>query len=156
MMLQGQSREAEGRGKFGLYEVIEAYRMPFYLAAAVEAVGYAGRFGVPVRTDCARAIAYLERLRRTRSERMKARRAPARVIRRLPPEVVAAQCTGGNWQGGWQWRAERARVLASLLAGCCPADALPQGEPSGASALEQAAAALGALVSRESLGRGVQ
>lgn len=155
MSVQGQTGTAEGRDRFGLYEVIEAYRMPFYLAAAVEAVGYAGRFGVPVRTDCARAMAYLVRLRRARSDCMKARRAPARAIRRLPPEVVAAQCTGGNWEGGWQWRAERARVLVSLLAACCPAEALPQGEPSGADALQQAAAVLSALVSRETLGRGV-
>ncbi len=149
--------QAERRGgageKIGLYDVIEAYRMPYYLGAAAEAVAFAGRWGSTVQTDCARAIAYLARLQKTRSDRMKPHRVPVRVARRLPPAETAAAITGDKWPGGWQWKAERVAALTCLLALCCPAGAVPPGVPVGAAALQQAADLLLLIVRREPMGR---
>lgn len=141
----------------GVYEVIEAYRMPYYLAAAFEAVVTAGRFGVPVRTDLARALAYLNRLQRCTSDVMKPKPAPHAVQRRLPPGKVAERLVGaGKWPGSWQHASERMSVAERLLAAVCQRRVIDDGWTlTGKPALERAAEILSRLLERQPVGRDV-
>lgn len=141
----------------GVYEVIEAYRLPYYLGAAFEAVVCAGRFGVPVRTDLARALAYLNRLQRCTSDAMKPKPAPHAVQRRLPPGQVAGQLVGaGKWPGSWEHEPGRWAVAVLLLAAVCQRQIIDgQGTLTGKPALDRAAEILSRLVEREPAGRDV-
>jgi hypothetical protein len=140
----------------GVYEVIEAYRLPYYLAAAFEAVVCAGRFGVPVRTDLARALAYLNRLQRCTSPAMQPRPAPHAVQRRLPPLDVAMRLVGaGKWDTAWQHRHERWIAASSLLCAVCQRQVLGAEMTTGPAALKAAAAVLTEIVGRQTAGRDV-
>lgn len=104
----------------GVYEVIEAYRLPYYLAAAFERVVCAGRFGVPVRTDLACALALLGRLARCTVPAMQPRPAPHSVQRRYPPVDVARRLVGrGDWLSSWECQPARSEVAALLLLAVC-------------------------------------
>lgn len=140
----------------GVYEVIEAYRLPFYLAAAFERVVCAGRFGVPVRTDLACALAHLARLGRSKSPAMQPKPAPHAVQRRLPPVDVAARLVGaGKWPGAWEKVPARSEVAALLLLAVCQRAVVGQLCTSGPTALLRAAAILSQIVRQETSGRDV-
>lgn len=140
----------------GVYEVIEAYRLPYYLAAAFEAVVCAGRFGVPVRTDLARALAYLNRLQRCTRPAMQPRPAPHAVQRRLPPVDVVERLVGaGDWQSSWEHLHARWVAAAGLLCTVCQRQVLGENAVTGAAALKIAVEALTEIVGRETAGRDV-
>ncbi|EKE68713.1 hypothetical protein [Oceanibaculum indicum] len=138
----------------GVYEVIEAYRLPYYLAAAFEAVVCAGRFGVPVRTDLARAVAYLNRMQRCTTPAMKPKPARASVQRRLPPSKVTGLLVGaGKWPGSWQHESERAGIAALLLLSVCQVSVLGNHVTTGPNALLIAAHYLTEIVNAPVQGR---
>ncbi len=126
-----------------LYDVIEAYRLPFYLGAAVEAVGYAGRYSSSVRMDCTRALAYLTRLGRTTSPRLQPMPAKASVVAHFPPAAVADALVAG-----WESREPRREAVRLMLSACVP-------DHAAARELQQAAEVLGGVVAVATEGRGI-
>lgn len=140
----------------GVYEVIEAYRLPYYLAAAFERVVCAGRFGVPVRTDLACALALLARLGRCTSPAMQPRPAPHSVQRRYPPVDVAQRLVGrGDWLGSWECQPARSEVAALLLLAVCQRRVVGKLCTIGPAAVEKAILQLSDIVARPAVGRDV-
>jgi hypothetical protein len=137
---------------YHLYDAMEAYRLPAYLAMALERVAMAGARGASVAEDCRLAIAYLTRLRQCRIDRLRPHRVPLRIVRRLPPAEVAVAVVRG-----WQFQDERRRAALAILAAQCPAGSFP-GSKSGSWPVGDEAAALAVdilarIVGREPAGR---
>lgn len=143
-----------GKAIFHLYDAMEAYRLPAYLAMALERVALAGSRGATVSFDCKLAIAYLTRLRCCRIDRLRPHRVPLRIVRRHPPADVAVAVVRG-----WQFQDERRRAVLEILAAQCPAGSFPGSEsgtwPVGDEAAALAVDILARIVGREPAGRDV-